>query len=455
MSDILIVVLAVIFVLGVAINIHEFGHYIVAKVLGMRIEAYSFFGLGPRIWGFKRGHTDYRISAIPLGAYVKLYGDEATASLEGGESEGEVVPDSELYELRPRWQKLLVMLGGPVMNILLALAIPFGAAILYGVPSMPAPIVGTVQSESAAAKAGIQPGDRIIKFDTTENPTWSRVENDTKVLPGREVAITVERGGNPMPLTITPDTIDMGGNKVGSLGILPDTGVEPVVIGQIAENAPAASSGLATGDRVIAFNGQTVKNRLELTQQIRDNKDAPAVLSIERNGERKEITTAAALDPKDQVYRIGIGFSTENITTRDAVGLGGAVTYAFNTNIEVIRLTGKVFGQLFAGERSVRDSGLAGPVGIVSIIAQVVREAGFAGLVFILGLISLNLGVFNLLPIPLLDGGQIVMLGVDKVMSFFGMTLSPGITEKIQMTGLAIILLLMVFVMYLDISKFF
>ncbi|MGI8849227.1 MAG: site-2 protease family protein, partial [Pyrinomonadaceae bacterium] len=138
MPDILLVILAVIFVLGIAINIHEFGHFAVAKLLGMRVEAYSFFGLGPRIWGKKIGHTDYRISAIPLGAYVKLYGDEATGALEGGESEGEIVPESELYELRPRWQKFLVMIGGPFMNILLALAIPFFGALMMGLPSMPA-----------------------------------------------------------------------------------------------------------------------------------------------------------------------------------------------------------------------------------------------------------------------------------------------------------------------------
>src|SRR5687768_18483145 len=176
MPDILISILAIVFVLGVAINIHEFGHFIVAKLFGMRVEAYSFFGLGPRIWGYKYGHTDYRVSAIPLGAYVKLYGDEATAALEGGESEGEKVPDSELYELRPRWQKFLVMLGGPFMNIVLALAIPFGAAMIYGIPSMPAPIVGLVTPGSAADVAGIKVGDRIVAFDGTENPTWRKIE---------------------------------------------------------------------------------------------------------------------------------------------------------------------------------------------------------------------------------------------------------------------------------------
>src|SRR3954469_14036944 len=149
-------------VLGIAVNIHEFGHFMIAKFFGMRVEAYSFFGLGPRVWGIKRGHTDYRISAIPLGAYVKLYGDEATAALEGGESSGEKVPERELYELRPRWQKFLVMLGGPFMNIVLALAIPFGMALIQGVPANPSPIVGFVRADGAADKAGIKVGDRIV-----------------------------------------------------------------------------------------------------------------------------------------------------------------------------------------------------------------------------------------------------------------------------------------------------
>src|SRR4028118_25732 len=181
MPDILLVILAVIFVLGIAINIHEFGHFAVAKLFGMRVDAYSFFGLGPRIWGFKRGHTDYRISAIPLGAYVKLYGDESNSGLEGKDDQGEVVPESELYELRPRWQKFLVMIGGPVMNILLALAIPFFGAWFMGLPSMPAPVVSIVKTAGAAEQAGIKAGDRIVNFDGIENPTWERVRNDSLI----------------------------------------------------------------------------------------------------------------------------------------------------------------------------------------------------------------------------------------------------------------------------------
>ena len=453
MPDFVLVILAVIFVLGIAINIHEFGHFIVAKLFGMRVEAYSFFGLGPRIWGFKVGHTDYRVSAIPLGAYVKLYGDEATSALEGGESTGEKVPESELYELRPRWQKFLVMLGGPFMNIMLALAIPFVGALMYGVPAMPAPIVGLVRPGGAAEAAGIKIGDRIISFDGKENPTWRNIQDDALISPDKDVAVIVERGGQRMPLTVKPSREDIGGSAVGDLGMVPDAGVEPVEVGLVSPDSPAAQAGLQPGDRVLAFNGQTVRNSQELSSQIRENKDAPATLSIERNGQRQDIQTQARLD--NGTYRIGIQFSAASITNLEPVSVGGAAAFAVESNLRVIRLTGKVFGQLFSGQRSVKDAGLAGPVGIVGQIAMVVREAGFAGLVSILAVISLNLGVFNLLPIPLLDGGQIMVLGIEKVLSWFGRTLSMAWKERIQLTGLAFILLLIVFVTFLDISKYF
>ena len=454
MSDILLVILAVIFVLGVAINIHEFGHFMVAKFFGMRVEAYSFFGLGPRVWGFKYGHTDYRVSAIPLGAYVKLYGDEATAALEGGQSDDEKVPDSELYELRPRWQKFLVMLGGPFMNIMLALAIPFGAAMIYGIPSMPAPIVGVVNTGGAAEAAGIKIGDRIASFNGMENPTWESIRDESMISPDKHVPLVVDRGGQKLPLTVKPVKQMVDGNNVGEIGLLPDVGVEPVEVGTIKPDSPAAATGLQPADRVIAFNGETVRNSQELSNQIKENKDAPAKITIERNGQRSDIQTAAKLDD-DGIYRIGITFSAANITTRVPVGLGGASAFAVDSNLRILRLTGKVFGQLFAGERSVKDAGLAGPVGIVQIISKVVKELGFAGLFGILAVISLNLGVFNLLPIPLLDGGQIMVLGIEKVMSWFGRTLSMAIKEKIQLAGLAVILLLMVFTLFLDISRFF
>jgi regulator of sigma E protease len=452
MTDILLVILAVIFVLGIAINIHEFGHFAVAKLLGMRVDAYSFFGLGPRIWGFKYGHTDYRISAIPLGAYVKLYGDEATGPLEGKDDQGEVVPESELYELRPRWQKFLVMIGGPFMNIMLALAIPFFGALMYGLPSMPAPIVEFVKASGAAEQAGIKTGDRIVGFDGMENPTWERIEHDAMIAPEREVPLTVERGGERLNLTVKPSKTMRGENAIGELDLLPATDAEPVIVGAIEPNMPAAQV-LQPKDRVIAFNDQSVRNTTTLREMIGQTKGTPFNLTIERNGERKVVDINAV--EKDGAFRIGVGFARDEIKTREPANIAQAAGFAVHSNLEIIRLTGKVFGQLFSGQRTVKEAGVAGPIGIVQIIAQVVREQGFPGLVSILALISLNLGVFNLLPIPMLDGGQIALLGIEGFLALFGLTLSMGIKEKIQLVGLAVILLLMVTTIFFDISRLF
>jgi regulator of sigma E protease len=453
MPDILLVILAVIFVLGIAINIHEFGHFAVAKLLGMRVEAYSFFGLGPRIWGKKIGHTDYRISAIPLGAYVKLYGDEATGALEGGESEGEIVPESELYELRPRWQKFLVMIGGPFMNILLALAIPFFGALMMGLPSMPAPVVGMVKTGGAAEQASIKVGDRIVQFDGVENPTWGRIEHDALVLPEKEVSVVVERDGQKLPLKIKPSKIEKDGNVMGTLDLEPDMGVETVVVNAVTADKPAALAGLQAGDKVLTFNGQPLRNSSEVPNLIRASNGVPIKLLVERGGSQKELTIQAK--EEDGNFKVGATFAPDQIMTREPVNIAQAATFAVNSNLEIIRLTGKVFGQLFSGERSAKDAGLAGPIGIVQIISKVVHEQGFAGLVSILALISLNLGVFNLLPIPMLDGGQIALLAVEGFLGLFGIAVSMAVKEKIQLVGLGIILLLMVTTIFFDISRLF
>ncbi len=450
MPDFLVVALAVLFVLGVAINIHEFGHFAVAKILGMRVEAYSFFGLGPRIWGFKKGDTDYRISAIPLGAYVKLYGDEATASLEGGESDGEEVPESELYELRPRWQKFLVMMGGPFMNVILALAIPFGMAMAMGVPSVSAPIVGYVTPNGAAAKAGIEKGDRIVGYLGEVNPTWQRVEEDTILIPGKASPITVLRDGKRIDLTVTPATREINGQELGDLQMAPDMGVEPVVVGMIQDGMPAASSDLRVGDEIKAVNGKPVRNQQDAKTYILEAGESPVVLTVMRGEEQLDISMQSK--KVGEARMVGIAFSNSS-STFDRVGMIGAANFAFDFNWRILRLTGKAFGQVFSGEKSIKQGGIAGPVGIVQQIALVVRQAGFIGLLPLLAMISLSLGLFNLLPIPLLDGGQIAMLGIDKVLSWFGMSLTMAIKEKIQLAGLAIILFLMVMVMYIDISR--
>ncbi len=447
MYDILIVILAVIFVLGIAINIHEFGHFAVAKLLGMRVDAYSFFGLGPRIWGFKVGHTDYRISAIPLGAYVKLYGDEATGPLEGKDEQEEVVPESELYELRPRWQKFLVMIGGPFMNLLLAFSIPFAAGLLYGVPAMPSPVVASVKAGGAAEQAGIKVGDRIVGFDGIENPSWERINHDSMIAPDMQVPITVERGSQRTNLTIKPTKEEIKGNSVGMLDFEP---TEPVIISPLPDSA-AQQAGLQKGDKAISINGETVGSIEGFKELVQKYKENPLKVVVVRNKQTQEIALQAKVG-EDGKALIGANLSNQSLD-REPASVSQAAAFAVNSNFEIIRLTGKVFGQLFAGKRSVKDAGVAGPIGIVQIISQVVHEQGFVGLISILALISLNLGVFNLLPIPMLDGGQIAVLGIEGFLALFGLTLSMAVKEKIQLAGLAIILLLMVTVIFFDVSR--
>ena len=439
-------------VLGIAVNIHEFGHFMVAKLFGMRVEAYSFFGLGPRIWGFKRGHTDYRISAIPLGAYVKLYGDEATGALEGGESKGEDVPDSELYELRPRWQKFLVMLGGPFMNLVLAFAIPFGAAFIQGIPAVPAPIMGEVKPGGPADVAGIKPGDRIVAFNGVDNPTWRRIAIEAGINPEQSVPVTVERGDQKIQLEVTPRKEEMiAGQNGGVLDAEPDWGVVPVVVGQVTQNSGAADAGLTPGDRILSMNGATPRDPQDATEMIQKFKDAPIQLVIERNGEHQNVT-ATVRKLENGEMRLGFTPKLPDLP-RDPATLGSAVSYAYSSNIENLRATATVLGQVFQGRRSVKDSGIGGPVGIFQQSAEATRTLGAEGFFLILGLISLSLGVFNLLPIPLLDGGQILVLAIEKIMSWFGKTLSLVARERIQLTGLAIVLLLMVTVIFFDVSR--
>lgn len=450
MSDILISVLAILFVLGVAINIHELGHFMVAKFFGMRVEAYSFFGLGPRVFGFKVGHTDYRISAIPLGAYVKLYGDESNAGLEGKDDQSEPVPESELYELRPRWQKFLVMLGGPFMNIVLALAIPFGLALAYGVPSNPAPIVGFVKPGGAADVAGIKAGDRIVNFAGTENPSWDRVEDDALLIPEKQVPITVERAGQRTELTIAPTKVTEKGQSGGFLDMAPDAGTEPVVVGSIDASMPAASSGIQPGDWITSVNGKEIRNSQEMKSLVGEAKDQPINLVINRNGQRVEVATNAV--QKDGDWLIGIRFDPTLMNARESVGIVGAAAWSVDQNLRILRMTGRALGQVGTGERSARDT-VSGPIGIGQIIVTTVFASGFLGLLSVLMAISLSLGVMNLLPIPMLDGGQIMVLGIEKVMSWFGKTLSIVARERIQLTGLAIVLLLMVTVIFFDVSR--
>ncbi|HKR01981.1 MAG TPA: RIP metalloprotease RseP [Pyrinomonadaceae bacterium] len=446
--------IAFIFILGAAVVIHEFGHFIVAKMLGIRVETFSV-GFGPRIWGRKWGTTDYRISAVPLGGYVKLGGDESNAPLEGEGAED--IPLEEQFTLRPRWQKFLVAVAGPVMNILTALAIPFASGLIWGVPVTPtSPIVSRVMPNSAAAAAGIQRGDRIVAFNGEENPAWDDIRGDIMVVENQPKPreFVVERNGQRIPITVTPTRRREGTDPIGDVGILPDYGVAvPVTIRAVTHDSPAARAGLQPGDRLVAINGETIRNRDQATGGIFEIEGSQVQLTVERDGKPVEISSSLN-PPKDEAGkaqpRLGVEFT--EVVPREKVGVGGAASYATRYNVQILKLTGKALKQLFVGDRSARDT-LSGPLGIYEAAATSVNEAGWGGVFSMLGFLSLSLGVFNLLPIPVLDGGAIFLLLVEAVLALGGWKLSMRVRERIQQVGFVMLLLLMGFVITNDVLK--
>ena len=436
---------AFVFILGSAVVLHEFGHFLVAKLLGIRGETFSV-GFCPRIFGKKIGHTDYRLSAIPLGGYVKLGGDESNAPLEGqGASD---IPEEEMFNLRPRYQRIMVALAGPVMNILTAMAIPFAAGMIYGVPTAPKPIVSYVTPGGAADQAGLKLGDRIVAFNGSEDPSWDNMQGDALLSPGTPFPITVERDGQQLSLTIRPSARVENGDTVGFLDFIPDYGGIPAVIHDVNLGSPAEEAGLRSGDRVLIIGGQQVRSAAQVTEYIRNHPDA-IQFTLERDGNRTEITTSTRRLPGNK-----LGVTIGDQIPLERAGIFPALRYAYDSNIQILRLTGKALGQVFAGQRSVRNT-LSGPIGIYQAAKKSVETLGWDGVFGMLGFLSLNLGIFNLLPIPVLDGGAIFLLLIEGLLSIIGLSISAVVRDRIQQVGFVMVLLLMVFVVANDLVKKF
>jgi regulator of sigma E protease len=433
-------------ILGSAVVIHEFGHFIVAKLFKIRVETFSV-GFGPRLFGKKWGHTDYRVSAIPLGGYVKLGGDESNAPLEGGGAAD--IPAPERFDLRPRWQRIMVALAGPVMNVITALTIPLVGALMYGVPATPAPVVSNLASGGAAEMAGLRRGDRIVAFNNIEHPKWDTIRGDALLSPGQPLPVVVERNGQRVPLTITPVPRTEDGDTAGFLDFVPDYGDVPVVVREVTPNSPASEAGLQVDDQILSVGGQPVRSSEQVTQFISEHKGQPITLTVKRNGAQKDITATARKLPDG---RERLGFSPAEDIPLIPVGLAGAAGYAVDNNLEILRLTGKALGQFFSGQRSARNT-LSGPVGIYKAAGSAVEKFGWGGFFTTLGFLSLNLGIFNLLPIPVLDGGAIFLLLIEGVLAAVGMKLSMRVRDRIQQVGFVMVLLLMVFVITNDLLK--
>jgi regulator of sigma E protease len=441
----LIVPLAFIFILGSAVVLHEFGHFIVAKLFGIRVETFSV-GFGPRLFGRKWGDTDYRISAIPLGGYVKLGGDESNAPLEGQSAQN--IPPEEMFNLRPRWQRIMVALAGPVMNIITALAIPFAGGLIYGVPATPQPVVYYVKPAGAAEQAGLKPGDRIVSFNGTENPTWENIYGDGLLSPGHALPVIVNRNGSEERLTITPTSVTENGETAGFLDFVPDYGGLPVAVTGVQPGSPAEEAGFKEGDRLLKVGDEDVKSSAQVTEYIKNHDAQKIPITISRGGQTSVVvTTERRVEGK-----LGLGVGEQ--FPLHAAGIATAGKYAWDSNMQILSLTAKALGQVFTGKRSVRNT-ISGPIGIYNAAQKSVERLGWDGVFGMLGFLSLNLGIFNLLPIPVLDGGAIFLLLLEGLLATVGLSISTAVRDRIQQVGFVMVLLLMVFVITNDVLKTF
>ena len=432
-------------VLGAMVIIHEFGHFIVAKFFGIRVEVFSV-GFGKRLWGVKKGDTDYRISLIPLGGYVKMAGENLDEERTGA-------PDE--FMSKPKWQRLCVAVAGPAMNILTALAIPAVMAMMHHeVPAYldkPA-VVRAVEPNSPAEQAGLQPGDLIAKADGRTDPNWRDLEDTIAVNPDQDLPLTVKRDGEARQITLHVSSRAFDQEKIGYSGLKAND--ERITVRDVKPGEPADLAGLKRDDNIIAVNGNRIEQSeygtMEIIRVIRSNVDKPLTLKIRRGDETLDIQAIPRMDEGE----LRLGF-TQTITGREMVNqrlsLVAAVRYSVDENIRIIQLTKTALAQVFVGKRSARDT-LTGPVGIAQIVGQAAQE-GSGQVIRLMALLSLNLGIFNLLPIPVLDGGLIFMILLESFLGLFGLPLSLRVKERMMQVGLVMLMLLMGFVIFNDISK--
>ncbi|HET7873631.1 MAG TPA: RIP metalloprotease RseP [Terriglobales bacterium] len=432
LGDITQGIFAVIFLLGVLIFIHELGHYAMAKLFGVRVETFSL-GFGKRLWGFRRGETDYRISILPLGGYVKMAGENPMEERTGDPGE---------FMSHPRWQRFIIAIAGPVMNILLAVAVLTG---LYKFHYEPPPVgdVGWVGANSPAAKAGIQPGDRILKIDGIQNPRWDDVERRVAYNPNQPIEVTVRRGDQIVDKRLTP--VPFGPDQVGYAGWEPpDNGV----IEQVTPGAPAAKAGLKTQDTIIALNSAPIQSIHQVLERLQEIKDSPAQLTILRDGKEMNFTLRAhSMDINgDRKYRIGI------VPGRKRVIEQLPLRQAFATALAECRKNStalfEIVPKMIRGKNSIKQ--VSGPVRIMEVAAVTSRDV--YAYTYFMAVLSINLAVFNLLPIPILDGGLMLMLLIESIMR---RDIKQEVKERVYQAAFVFLVLFAAVVIFNDVAKHF
>ena len=418
-------------VLSILVFVHESGHYLAARHVGVRVLQFSI-GFPPKLWGKIVGDTEYLVSWLPIGGYVRL---------EGQNIEDENPDDPANYASKSILQRLYILVAGPLANLLLALVL-MPLVYLIGVETsayrLEKPILAGTVEGSPAEKAGFEAGDRIISVGDQRIQSWRDLSESLGAEAVREptVSFKVERGDRFLTLIVSSDHF-LGEESFGWQPLI------PAIVGRVGEGTPAEKAGLLPGDHLLSMNGENLSQWREIPSAVQRAADSDLAVEVERNGQKIVLKMRAELDTERQVWLIGI--SPPMVTER--YGFGEAISRGTKRVWEITQATFSFLGAMLGGHGSMEAVG--GPVKIGQVIGEAAR-LGVANLVFWMAVISLQLGIFNLLPIPALDGGHVVLLGAEYLR---GKPLSSMIRERAQMIGFSLLILLLVFVTFNDISR--
>ena len=420
--------------IGVMILIHEFGHYWAARFFDVKVETFSF-GFGPRLFGFKKGETDFRFAALLFGGYVKMAGEQP-----GDES----ASDPRSFLQKPRWQRMIIAFAGPAMNIILAVVVLAGLFMVRfpKVPSTPSPVVGFVLPDSSAAKAGVQEGDRIVQIGDTVNPTWDDITMKEATSAGHQLTVWVERNGERKTLTVTPTLEAKTGTGYAGWGEESDIEIASEVPGK-----PAAQAGLKPGDLIVSANGQPVRSTPKLREIITSTAGKPVRIVYSRNGQRNTVDVTPAMSNAEGADRWMIGVLLQPRVQFVSLSLPQATVESVKYNLK----NATFIYQFLRGvvERRMSPKSAAGPIGIAQMSGEAARE-GAAAYLGLAAMLSLNLAIVNLLPVPILDGGVILLLLIEI---FMRRDLSLRVKEAALKLGFVFLMAVVAFAIYNDISK--
>ncbi len=427
--------------IGIMILLHELGHYLVARLFDVHVEAFSF-GFGPRLFGFQRGETDFRFCAFLLGGYVKMAGEQPG---EIAVQDARAAFDPRSFPAKPRWQRLCIIFAGPAVNFVLAIFILTGLFMFRyeRVADPPNPVVGTVQTDGPAAKAGIKEGDRILEVDGKINPNFEDIRRKEVVGVGRVLAFTVEREGQRLTFDVTP--VVTGAQGPGTTGWTPQVDVQ-ISAPCCGVNA-IEKAGLKSGDIFVSMNGQPIRTASRLVEIVDKSNGQPIEVVYRRNGQEQKTSITPAWSKDDGKGRWRIGAALQSPVDVIQLPFGQAVAESWRQNQQNAMMIYKFLQSIV--EQRMSPKSIDGPIGIAVQSGRAAKE-GAVSYLNLMAAVSLNLAVVNLLPIPLLDGGGILMLLIEMLMQ---RDLSLRVKEGIIKVGFAFLMMVIVFVIYNDISK--